>query len=117
MIIRPAETYRRVAEKHKLDRDLVVSIGEAVFTDLMEHMNSPSHLAYELDHVGTFGVRHSNFNKKLGWHSKTRPDSPFMQGWTRIPALIQEYKDKKEAFKTIKSKWNEKKEAREQGKD
>lgn len=113
LAVRPAEVYRRAAKKAGLDSDLMASVGEAVFTELVECMSAPKKLAYELDHVGTFAVRHKNF-----WVMKRRMDrrtpdrnKDFPNRWAAVPALIDEYQAKKQAFKQTKHEYNSRKES------
>lgn len=105
MIIKPAETYKRVAAKYKLDRNLVASIGEAVFTELLDKMLAPDKLAYELDHVGTFAVRHQNFWRKHNRFSEHRPESDFLQRWSKVPDLIEDFKRKRDHYKGVKDEY------------
>lgn len=114
MKIRPAELYRRTAERVNLESELVVSVGEVVFTELLECTQAPKKLAYELDHVGTFALRHRNF-----WNKHRRPGTApyvldFLNRFKDIPKLIEEFKEKKTLYKTVKREYKEK--SREQGK-
>lgn len=105
MIVKPAETYRRVAEKYGVAKELVISIADAVFSDLMEKMLVPKALAYELDHVGTFAIRHKNFVKK---HGKQTEGSQFTKNWESVPQLIEDFRTKRDNFKLVKHGWETK---------
>lgn len=115
MIIRPAETYRRVSMKAKIDMDLVSSIGGAVFTELTNYMLKPRHLAYELDHVGTFAIRHRNFEGKWNIQLMKDPEGTFIKDWDKVPDLIGHFRVHKAEFEKHKDEYKQKK-AREQGK-
>lgn len=113
MKIRPAETYKRTANRNKLSLELVVSIGECVFRDLMERLQIPKHLGYELDHVGTFGFRHKNFHKKLQRKLKFEPEGQFIQEHTAIPKLIEQFKIAKDEAKQRKIEYRAKEESKD----
>lgn len=57
MIVKNAEIYRRVAEKHNLDLNIVESVGDTVFAELISKLNNPSDLAYELPKFGCWTIR------------------------------------------------------------
>lgn len=115
MIIRPAETYRRVSMKAKIDMDMVSSVGATVFTELFNFMLKPRHLAYELDHVGTFAIRHMNFDKKWNIEMIKKPEGEFIRDWNKVPQLIQDFRVKKVEFEKYKDEYRQEK-AREQSK-
>lgn len=116
MIIRPVETYRKVSIKAKIDMDMVSSIGASVFTELFNYMLKPRHLAYELDHVGTFAIRHKNFEQKWEAQLRKASEGQFIKDWEHIPELIRDFRTKKLEFEKYKDEYRQKK-AREQSKD
>lgn len=111
MIIRPAEIYKRAAQRNKLSPELVVSIGEGVFKELMERLLAPKHLAYELDHVGTFGFRHKNFRKKLQKKQRFEPDGVFIQQYANMPELMETFLIAKEQAQRRKHEYKSKEES------
>lgn len=116
LAIRPAEVYRRVAVKRGLDSEVVASIGAAVFMELVDGMQSPKVLAYELDHVGTFAIRHANYKRHIRKMVRPYPkNAEFKERWKLVPTLIEDFKQKKQAVKQIKNEFKQK--AREQGQD
>lgn len=99
MTLKVPDIYKQVARNNGLDQELVASVGDYVFKALMNKMISPDSLAYELDHVGTFAVRHKNFIKK---YAKLPMGDPFLSSWEVIPEMILNFRDTKELFKQRK---------------
>jgi hypothetical protein len=114
MIVRLAEIYERAARKNKISPELVASIGEHVFKELMNKMYAPDSLAYELDHVGTFAVRHKNFIGKFAKFVRDHPDSSFLKNFEKIPQLILDYRKAKFDFKLKRREYDK---AKQQGQD
>lgn len=114
MIVRVAEIYERTARKNNINPEIVASIGGIVFKDLMDKMVSPGSLAYELDHVGTFAVRHKNFISKFGKFIRDHPESMFLKNFEKIPQLILDYRDVRDNFKQRKQEYEK---AKQQSQD
>lgn len=108
MIIRPAEIYKRASEKNSLDLDVVVSVGESVFGELLKLVNDPKDLAYELDHVGTFILRHKSFLTRLA-SARRFSDQIFEDKYAHIEKMIEDYKTKKMSFKQFKYEYRQNK--------
>lgn len=106
-MIRPAETYRRAADRNKLSHEVVSSVAEVIFKELMERMQVPKHLAYELDHVGTFAIRHKNFLHKYKYRTKNHPDNALVSDFAAVPQLIETFREKKELDKKRKDEYKQ----------
>lgn len=108
MIIRAAEIYKRTAEKNELSIDLITSVGEAVFGELLCLMNDPKDLAYELDHIGTFVLRHKSALRRIS-SARYFKDETFIERYGHIEGMIEDFKQKKTAFKQSKDEYKQKK--------
>lgn len=110
LAVRPAEVYRRVARNRNLNPEIVSSIGEAVFSQLVDCMQAPKSLAYELDHLGTFAVRHKNLreNYRRLEYRKEEKRLDFHERWKHIQPLIDDFQAKKLAHKQIKHEFRQK---------
>lgn len=108
MIIRPAEIYKRASDKSGLSGELVTSVGETVFSRLLECMNDPKDLAYELDHVGTFILRHKSALRRIA-SARKFSDQIFLDRYAHLEAMIEDFKTKKATFKQYKDEYKQKK--------
>lgn len=106
-MIRSAEVYKRAADRAKLPHEIVSSVAETVFKELMERMQVPKHLAYELDHVGTFAIRHKNFLHKYDFKARYYADSPLVRDFAAVPQLIETFREKKEQDKKRKDEYKQ----------
>jgi len=106
MIVRASEIYTVTALRHGLDQELVSSVGETVFKSLMEKMVVPHDLAYELDHVGTFAIRHKKFLGKHATLLSNNPDHPFVSTWRHVIDMVQDFRNTKAQFQSRRAEYD-----------
>lgn len=106
-MIRSAEVYKRAAIRASLPHEVVSSVAEVVFKELMERMQVPKHLAYELDHVGTFAIRHKNFLNKYRYRVDKYSDDPLVRDFGAVPQLIESFREKKQQDKKRKDEYKQ----------
>lgn len=104
MIIKQIELYTRTAKANNLPPELISSVAEAVLGELVECVTDPKELAYELDHVGTFHLRHQFFLKKLARARRFNTEE-FLQKHTHLEGMIASFKAKKVAFRQMKDEY------------
>lgn len=109
MVIKASEIYEKVAKDNNLKPELVESVGSTILTELVNTLDDPRELAYELPKFGTFALRfkkterfYNNFIQKLIQNDpkalKQKEDNPeLFNAITNLYNKIQNYrKDKKE---------------------
>lgn len=87
MIVKNAEIYRKVAQKHNLNPEFVETIGDIVFEELITSLNNPSSLGYELPKLGCWIAR----SKQI---KATHVNTPYKYRPALAPMLklIEEYR-------------------------
>lgn len=117
MIARGTEIYKRTAKEHSLDLEVVISIGKAVFTDLVDKLNHPTELAYELDHFGTFVFRqkpflstYDRFMKNVGERPEdyTHLTPGYVDRMKAMYAKILSFREKRDEAKLLKDEYKKK---------
>lgn len=96
MVTRGKEIYKRVAAKHKIDLSLVESIGNAMFQELRNKVDTGTSLAYEMPKLGTFNIRFTRFLQMFnGFNKHLEQEAP----WAL--ELLEQHKERYERDKLI----------------
>lgn len=118
MVTRVKHIYEKISKKRGIPIEVIESIGDIIFDTLLNYMEKPEDLAYELPKFGTFNVRfkkftdyYEHFINKLEKNDpeaiKNRDADPEkFERNTRLYRKIKEFKSDKEAKRKLRYETN-----------
>lgn len=90
MVTKINNIYEKVSKKHNLQLDLVKSVGDCVFDELLDKLSKFEDLGYDLPKLGTFNLRFKRFeNYYLNFVKKLE---------NKDPLAIEKLENNKELF-------------------